>query len=95
MAALWTTCSVILIVGVVVAHEAGHVRALRRYGMPVRQVGLGLPVGPRWVFRPRRASFELVVSLALIGVYVRPKHPEEAKKLPYLDYAWYLGAGRG
>jgi membrane-associated protease RseP (regulator of RpoE activity) len=92
MVALWTALFVILAVCVLVAHLVGHVMALRRYGIAV-EVGLGFPIGPRRVFRPRWAPFALGISLALFGVYVRPERPEEVEKLRYLDYAWYAGAG--
>ncbi len=49
-----------------IIHELGHWMALRRYRIPVREVGLGF--GPR-IFRYRRFS----VRLLLIGAFVLPE----------------------
>jgi membrane-associated protease RseP (regulator of RpoE activity) len=90
--ALWTGLFVILAVGVLLAHLVGHLRALRRYGIAA-QVWVGLPLGPRRVFRPGWAPFAVGISLMPFAVHVRPEDPEEVEELRYLHYAWYAGAG--
>lgn len=93
---IWTSAAVLMFLAVLVSHEAGHAFALRRYGVPITEAGLGLPFGPRLVFQPtERRPFRLSFSLLLIGAYVTPDedHAKRLEDLPYIDQAWWAGAG--
>lgn len=95
-AIIWTSVAAIATLAVLATHEAGHALALRRYGVPIVEAGLGLPFGPRITLKPtRRRPFRLSISLLLVGAYVTPDsdHMERLEALPYTDQAWYAGAG--
>lgn len=93
---LWTSVAVLVLLIIVCAHEAAHALVLKRLGFPIAEAGLGLPIKPRYVRQPsRRIPFRLSLSPWLLGAYVEPdpKRQEEIEALPYVDSAWYSGAG--
>lgn len=96
MSVVWTAFAVVMYLGLLVAHEAGHAIALRRLGIPISEAGLGLPFAPRIVLKPTsRRPFALSVSIWLLAAYVEPDptHDDRLKALSYRDTAWYTGAG--
>ena len=52
-------------------HEGGHAFFMRRYGVEIDKMGIGLPINPKLQFRLRGVSFPLVVSPWLISAYVK------------------------
>jgi Zn-dependent protease len=92
---LWTTMAVVLFLCTLIAHEAAHALALRKLGIPIVEVGVGLPIPPSFTFRPTWLPFRVSLSPWLIGAYVMPDPKREAdiEALPYRDQAWYCGAG--
>jgi membrane-associated protease RseP (regulator of RpoE activity) len=94
--ALWTTFTVVLSLAAIAAHEYGHTLALRRYGIPVAEAGIGLGFPPCLKLPPRgRRTFTLSLSPWLVGAYVSPdpRRQAELDALSYRDTAWYAGAG--
>jgi Zn-dependent protease len=93
---IWTSAAALMFLAILASHEAGHAFALRRYGVPIVEAGLGLPYGPRLILQPtRRRPFRLSFSLILVGAYVTPdeERAKELERLPYIDQAWWAGAG--
>jgi membrane-associated protease RseP (regulator of RpoE activity) len=93
---LWTSIAVLFLLIIVCAHEAAHALVLKRLGFPIVEAGLGFPFKPRYVRQPsRRIPFRLSLSPWLLGAYVEPdpKRQKEIEALPYVDSAWYSGAG--
>ncbi|BCB84447.1 site-2 protease family protein [Phytohabitans suffuscus] len=77
----------------VAVHEAAHALALRTFGIPVHEAGIGLPLPP--VLRIQWSGFTFTISPWLFVAYVAP-HPGYAKQIEELrfrDRAWYLNAG--
>lgn len=93
---LCTTLAATLFIASLIAHEAAHALALRGFGIPIVQAGLGISLPPRLTFKATpRKPFKLVVSPWLLGAYVMP-HPdyqEQIDGLRYRDAAWFAGAG--
>lgn len=93
---LWTTVAVILVLLALATHEAAHALALRKLGFHIVEAGLGLPLPPRIVLpATSRIPFRLSLSPWLLGAYVEPdpKQQKAIDALPYIDRAWYSGAG--
>lgn len=78
-----------------ITHEAAHAVMLRRLGIGIQEVGLGVPLPPRLVLRPRRVPFGVSLSPWLLGAYVQPHADDKAKleSLSYQDKARFYGAG--
>lgn len=96
MTAVYTVVAVSLLLIALGTHEAAHALALRRFGIPISEAGLGLPFAPRIVLPPTaRRSFRLSLSIWLVGAYVtpHPDHEHRIRSLSYRDHAWYAGAG--
>lgn len=83
-------------IGVIAAHEIGHAVVLRKLGYPIKEIGLGLPFGPRIVLKPTpKREYALSLSPFLVMAYVRPEEEDHDKieSGPYKDYAWFSGVG--
>ncbi len=96
MTVLWTTLVVVLLVANLAVHEAAHALALKKMGGRIQAAGLGLPLPPQLVLKPRgRRTFSLTLSPWLIGAYVIPDHQSERliEDAPYWQRAWFAGAG--
>lgn len=96
MVSVWIASAVALFAVALVAHEAGHGVVLHRYGIPISEAGLGLPLWPRIVLAPtRRRPFALSLSPWLLGAYVQPdpEHQNALEELSYRDTAWFAGVG--
>jgi membrane-associated protease RseP (regulator of RpoE activity) len=96
METLMIVVSVALSLASVVAHEMGHAFAMRRYGAPIAQAGIGMDWKPMVKIPPRgRREFTLTISPWLIGAYVKPSDEgqKQLDRLPYRDFSWYIGAG--
>lgn len=93
---IWTSAAVLALFAILATHEAGHALAMRRYGIPIEEAGIGLPFAPRLVLPPtRRRPFRISVSPWLLAAYVTPAktHADRINELPYIDQAWISGAG--
>lgn len=82
----------------VLVHEIGHAIAMIKTGVGVRELGIGLPYGPRLAcnFTARNApneTFTLSIYPLLIGAFVRPMHEKRILELSYKDKAFIYGAG--
>ena len=88
---------ILLLLGAVVVHEAGHAVAMRSRGVEIKEAGLGLPITGRFrlTFRTRFLPFPLVLTPALIGAYVQTseKGKEQLEELSYRDQAVCYAAG--
>lgn len=86
---------VFLILNLVI-HEAAHAIAMRRYGVEIKEAGLGIPI-PGFIFRFRVPwlSFPLTLSPILLGAYVEPtpRGNQQTNALPYRERALIFGAG--
>ncbi len=94
--AIWTAVAIILSLSTLVAHEAGHAFALRKYGIRITEAGIGLPIWPSISLPPRgRRDFSLRLSPLLVAAWVRTADKDEDKisSLSYWDYSWFNGAG--
>jgi membrane-associated protease RseP (regulator of RpoE activity) len=82
-------------------HELGHALAMRKYGIKVETLGIGMPMSPKLIFRPAIGEkifgegFSLMITPWLIGAFVKPADKDEdyEKKLSYQDAAHINGAG--
>jgi membrane-associated protease RseP (regulator of RpoE activity) len=93
---MWTAATVVMYVALLAAHEMSHALALRQYGIPISEAGLGLPFAPRLLLKPTpRRPFALSISIWLFAAYVTPDeaHEKRLMALPYRDKAWFYGAG--
>ena len=81
----------------VLVHETGHAIAMIKTGVGVRELGMGLPCGPRlaYTFREKTEGETFTLSLypLLIGAFVRPMHEERITALSYKDKSFVFGAG--
>lgn len=82
----------------VLVHEIGHMIAMHRTGIGAKELGIGLPIGPRifhtFVSKNNPSeTFTLSLYLLLLGAFVRPRHEERIEKLCYRDKAFIFGAG--
>lgn len=96
MTFLSTTLAIIGFIAVIAAHEIGHAVVLRKLGGRIKEVGLGLPFGPRLVLKPTaKREYSLSFSLFLIMAYVLPEEEDHDRieAGPYKDYAWFSGVG--
>jgi membrane-associated protease RseP (regulator of RpoE activity) len=88
-----------LIVLVVLAHELGHVFAMRRYGIRIAELGIGLPFAPKLSVacgnRFLGPEFRLVITPWLVGAYVKPEGNEDDpfQGLTFRDKTHINGAG--
>jgi membrane-associated protease RseP (regulator of RpoE activity) len=93
---LWTAATAVLVYASVVAHEIAHAVAMRRLGIRVAEVGLGLRIWPRVTLpaTPRR-PFALSMSPWLVTAFVRAHDEDEVRirTMAYRDSAWIFGAG--
>lgn len=94
MTIVWTALAVVLSLGVISAHEAGHGLAFRSAGIRIKKVGIGLPFfPPRFTFRTRW-GVDVGVTPWLLGAWVEPDAtPEQVSALPFRVSAWTAGAG--
>lgn len=92
---VYVTCAVLVTLVAVITHEAAHGIVLRRLGVPIEEVGLGLRARPRLVVRTRRLPFAVSLSPWLVSAYVLPdqRYERELDGLSYRDKCWYAGAG--
>lgn len=96
MTILSTAFAVVMFLASIAAHEAGHAFALRGYGVPITEAGLGFPFRPRKVFAAtKRRPWAFSLSPWLLGAYVMadPEHMHKIDELGYRHRAWYAGAG--
>lgn len=98
LATIATFVSALLIV--VLIHEAGHYMAMRKLGVEIEAVGVGLPFGPALSFRRKPTTkrpnpLEVNVHLALLGAYVQPSKTGTAQLLAlgYRDQTWVYNVG--
>lgn len=86
-------------VAIVIAHELGHYFAMRRHGIPVAEIGLGIPLPKvphiRLCIRRGKVPLYFCLHLLVIGAYVKPtlRGVVYLKRLGYVDYAEVYGAG--
>lgn len=92
---MFIAIAILILVAVLAIHEFSHAVAMRHYGVPVKQAGLGFPVPPMITLSVPRISFPITVSWFLLGAYVSPtpEGEELMKKLPYREQAVIFGAG--
>jgi len=66
--------TIILFLLAAALHEVGHLIAMRKAGIEVAEIGLGIPVSgwPRLTFLLRRANIRVCLHPLIIGAYVRP-----------------------
>ncbi len=89
----------LIILFAVLVHEIGHLIAMRKCGVWVTELGIGLPVGPRigWTFPSRkytRKTFRVsFYPLLLLGAFTRPEDEKSIARLSYHDQAFIYGAG--
>jgi len=74
------TLTIILILLSIVAHEFGHAIAMRRYNIPIKEMGLGFPVWklPYLSFRLSNGT-PFKIHLFILGGYVKPEDDAEEK----------------
>ncbi len=88
--------NILLVLLMVIAHEAGHAIAMLHRKVEVKELGVGLPLGKlRLTWRPRFLPFPVVLTPFLLGAYVRPtdKGFEHMRSLSYKDQAVISAAG--
>lgn len=89
----------LIILFAVLAHEIGHLIAMRKCGVWVNELGIGLPLGPRigWTFTSQKytgKTFRIsCYPLVLLGAFVRPEDEKSMTQLSYHDQAFISGAG--
>ncbi|OGZ05449.1 MAG: hypothetical protein A3C93_01115 [Candidatus Lloydbacteria bacterium RIFCSPHIGHO2_02_FULL_54_17] len=90
----------LIILFAVLIHEVGHLIAMRKCGVWVDELGVGLPWGPRigWTFPSKKypgKSFAVsLYPLLLLGAFVKPENEGKGmKELSYHDQAFIYGAG--
>jgi membrane-associated protease RseP (regulator of RpoE activity) len=89
----------LIILFAVLVHEIGHLIAMRKCGVWVNELGIGLPVGPRigWTFNSKKYSGKTFrvscYPLLLLGAFVRPEDEKSIAQLSYHDQAFIYGAG--
>lgn len=86
------------IVIAMVGHELGHAYAMTKCGVTVKEIGIGLPIGPGISFtltRKHDPEHPLTISLYLLlaGAFVRPYDEKSIERLPAADAAFIFGAG--
>lgn len=90
---------VFIILFAILVHEIGHVIAMRKCGVWVNELGIGLPFGKSigWTFRSKKypgKTFRLSLYPALVGAFVKPeKGWENFERLSYRDQAFIYGGG--
>jgi membrane-associated protease RseP (regulator of RpoE activity) len=82
----------------VLVHEMGHAIAMIKTGVGVKELGMGMPLGPclSYTFVSKQnpdETFKLSLYPLLLGAFVRPRHEERIKELCYRDKAFIYGAG--
>ncbi len=86
----------ISLLSALVIHEAAHGIVLHKLGFPLKEAGIGMPLGPQLrIKKNRRVPFDLTLSMIPVMAYVMPK-PEDADRLDALSYrdkTWYLNVG--
>ncbi len=96
---MYVSLGVFLIVLAILFHEAGHALAMRRHGIVVSELGIGLPFGPRieieseFLKRLFGERFRLVFTLALIGAYVLARDIAFEERLTLSQRCHIYGAG--
>ena len=89
----------LIILFAVLAHEIGHLIAMRKCGVWVNELGIGFPVRPRigWTFTSQKyagKTFRIsLYPLLLLGAFVRPEDKKDIPQLSYHDQAFIYGAG--
>jgi membrane-associated protease RseP (regulator of RpoE activity) len=99
MTPFWIALAVVLFLGTIVAHEAGHYVAMRRAGVRIVSAGIGFPFPPTFtVYRKRNpdgtvTKFQL--SPWVLGAFVRADDRDEKRidELPYRQFTWMMGSG--
>lgn len=90
------TLAITLFVLSIVFHELGHFVAMRRCGVIVTEMGLGLPIGRGLGFTiGKDTPHPLKLSLypLLLGAFVRPHPDSNIEKMPAGDRAFIYAAG--
>lgn len=99
MTALWITLAVVLSLGTIIAHEAGHFFAMRRASIRIVSAGIGFPFPPTFtVYRkknPDGTVTKFQLSPWVLGAFVRPDERDEKRidELPYRQFTWIMGSG--
>ena len=86
----------VALIAAMVVHEAGHAYTMRKRGVEIKEMGIGIPIGKlRLTLRPRFLPFPLVLSPILLVAYVMPteKGVETLNSLKYRDQAIISSAG--
>ncbi len=85
----------LILLALVVLHEAAHAVTMRQQGIAISEAGLGLPFPPVLHVKPRRLPFQLTFSPWLLGAYVEmsPEHLPVFRGLPYRQRSWILNSG--
>ncbi|NTW14576.1 MAG: site-2 protease family protein [Candidatus Moranbacteria bacterium] len=98
---MYIALTFVLILLALVFHELGHALAMRKYGIRVETLGIGIPMNPKITFHPKIGKklfgeqFSLVLSPWLLGAFVKSSGDDSdfEKKLPYQAAAHIYGAG--
>lgn len=86
---------VLILLVLVLAHETAHALALRGFGIPIVEAGLGFGK-PKLTIKPRgRLRIALTISPWLAGAYVKhdPARHKDLEALGYHKIAWFCNAG--
>lgn len=79
----------------VAIHEFGHGYVMRKKGIPLKEVGLGLPISRLPSYKKKIFGLPITFNLLLLGAYVEPTRNGEKRisKLSIRDQAHIAGAG--
>ena len=80
-----TALTIGLVILSIMLHELGHALAMRKYGVPLAEMGFGLPIGPKLTFsggwwNKFGEDFKFMFYFNPLGAYVKPKNEEDAVK---------------
>lgn len=91
---MYTLLTLFLVLLGIVLHELAHGLNMRKRGVRIAMVGLGLPIRPRFVIPAGKFGLPFAVSLSpiLVVAFVNPV-PEDMSKLSYRQAAWVYGSG--
>lgn len=94
---MYVALGIFIIIFSIIIHELAHAVEMRRNGILIKEIGLGIPIPKitfsffdKWFF-----SCKISISPLIIGAFVKPFSDEEEKidRLPYNKLAVICGAG--
>jgi len=87
--------AVIIILLVMIVHEAGHALAMNAKGVEIQEFGLGIPFPYTPYYKFSIGKYNFVISLLLVGAYVRPSEAgkEKLMQLSKKERCFIYGAG--